>query len=184
MTRILLAVTFLVFTTSIQAATASPNTNSPYKGQQIREIKSLSQSDIDGYLSGKGMGFAKAAELNHYPGPRHVLDIADQLQLSEEQQRETEALFKKMQASAIELGEQLVRQEKELDELFAQNSVNKESLQTILEKIGATTAQLRYVHLSTHLDQKQILNRHQVMMYDRLRGYEGNGQQHNHNHSH
>jgi hypothetical protein len=55
---------------------------SPYTGQEKREIKALSKKEIDGYISGDGMGFAKTAELNHYPGPRHVLDLADQLQLS------------------------------------------------------------------------------------------------------
>lgn len=48
----------------------------PYAGQQERMIKALSTSEIDGLKKGKGMGLAKAAELNHYPGPRHVLDEA------------------------------------------------------------------------------------------------------------
>jgi hypothetical protein len=42
--------------------------HSPYAGQEKREIKALSAEDIEGYLTGQGMGFAKAAELNHYPG--------------------------------------------------------------------------------------------------------------------
>ena len=42
---------------------------SPYAGQESREIKSLSPAEVDGYLAGAGMGFAKAAELNGYPGP-------------------------------------------------------------------------------------------------------------------
>ncbi|WP_455198498.1 Spy/CpxP family protein refolding chaperone [Kaarinaea lacus] len=183
MKHFLFAILVLFFSTTILAATNSTHT-SPYKGQQHRQIKSLSQSDIDGYLSGKGMGFAKAAELNHYPGPRHVLDIAKELKLDKEQQKQTEALFKKMQASAIELGKQLVDQERQLDELFAQDKVNNESLDKLLQEIGSTQARLRYVHLSTHLDQKKILNRHQVMMYDRLRGYDGNGHEHQHEHSH
>jgi hypothetical protein len=33
---------------------------SPYVGQEKRSIKSLSQKEIDAYLTGKGMGFASA----------------------------------------------------------------------------------------------------------------------------
>jgi hypothetical protein len=49
----------------------------PYAGQQNRTIKALSDEDIVGLLKGDGMGFAKAAELNGYPGPKHVLDLGD-----------------------------------------------------------------------------------------------------------
>ena len=39
------------------------------------------------------MGLALAAELNGYPGPRHVLDLADQLGLTPEQQVEAQRLL-------------------------------------------------------------------------------------------
>jgi Spy/CpxP family protein refolding chaperone len=166
-------------------ATASTNSDSPYKGQQHRSIKALSQNEINGYLNGKGMGFAKAAELNHYPGPRHVLDLSEKLELSASQIKQTESLFDKMQAKAIILGKQLVDHEQKLDQLFAQGSVDKNSLDAILQNIGTIQAKLRGVHLSTHLEQKQLLNKHQVMMYDRLRGYGDNGSHDsNHHHSH
>jgi hypothetical protein len=72
---------------SIVAVAAAANTDSPYVGQETRDIKALSQQDIDDYLNGRGMGYAKAAELNHYPGPRHVLDLAHTLALTPEQTR-------------------------------------------------------------------------------------------------
>ncbi len=170
-------------------ASAAANTETPYKGQQHRNIKALSQNDIDGYLEGKGMGFAKAAELNHYPGPRHVLDLSEKLKLSDKQLKQTQTLFNKMQAKAINLGKQLIEREQKLDQLFAQGSINKNSLETILQDIGAIQAKLRNVHLSTHLEQKQLLNKHQIVMYDRIRGYGADGSHngdHNnsHNHSH
>jgi len=62
---------------SIISITAFATTNSPYSGQGKREIKSLSQQEITGYLHGKGLGYAKTAELNQFPGPRHVLDLAN-----------------------------------------------------------------------------------------------------------
>lgn len=166
---------------------ASTNPESPYKGQQLRNIKALSQNDIDGYLSGKGMGFAKAAELNHYPGPRHVLDLSKELELSDKQLSQTQTLFNIMQGKAINLGKQLIESEQKLDQLFAQGSVDKNSLETTLLDIGVIQAKLRNVHLSTHLEQKQLLSQHQIMMYDRIRGYGANGSsshEHGNNHNH
>ena len=49
---------------------------SPYAGQQTRAIKALSPEDLAGLLNGEGRGMAKAAELNGYPGPVHVLELA------------------------------------------------------------------------------------------------------------
>ena len=182
------AVALLALTALLSAgsfATASTKTESPYKGQQNRNIKALSQQDIDGYLNGKGMGFAKAAELNHYPGPRHVLDISKELELSDKQLKQTKALFNIMQTKAKALGKQLIEHEQKLDQLFAQGSVDKNSLETTLNDIGAIQAKLRNVHLSTHLEQKQLLSKHQIMMYDRIRGYGANGSHNNsHNHNH
>ena len=43
--------------------------NLPYAGQQTRAIKALSDDDIAALRAGEGMGMAKAAELNGYPGP-------------------------------------------------------------------------------------------------------------------
>ena len=55
-TRIIAAALFFVAGTPSLAQTASP-----YAGQESREIKSLTGDEIAGYLSGKGMGLAKAA---------------------------------------------------------------------------------------------------------------------------
>jgi hypothetical protein len=48
---------------------------SPYAGQQARPIKAVSDEDIAALRKGEGMGMAKAAELNGYPGPAHVLSL-------------------------------------------------------------------------------------------------------------
>jgi len=55
----------------------------------------LSDEQRAQYLNGEGMGFARPAELNHYPGPRHVLDNADKLQLSSDQLGKTQELFRR-----------------------------------------------------------------------------------------
>jgi len=178
MVKILISLVLIVLTLPLYAGVEAP-----YEGQQVRDIKALSQSDIDGYLKGKGMGLAKAAELNHYPGPRHVLDLANKIDLTETQIKKTQDLFEIMQSKAAKLGKQIVEKEKELDQLFAEGSIDDAVLDKKLQEIGSLQAKLRYVHLSTHLEQKQILTRHQVMLYDKARGY-GEGSHDMHNHSH
>jgi hypothetical protein len=48
------------------AGCAQPHVHAPsgsYAGQQSRDIKALSEEEVQGYLAGAGMGFARAAEL-------------------------------------------------------------------------------------------------------------------------
>ncbi len=144
---------------------------SPYAGQQHRQIKALSKAELDGYLSGKGMGFAKAAELNDFPGPKHVLELSEELQLTEEQLGETKPLFNSMQARAIELGQLLVEKEKGLDSVFAGKTITPEELEVVLFEIADIRAKLRYTHLEAHLSQKKLLTSRQVHEYKRSRGY-------------
>ncbi len=143
----------------------------PYAGLETREIKALSDADIDGLLSGAGMGYALAAELNGYPGPKHVLELADELQLTAEQREQTEALFAAMQEEAISLGKQLIEKEAELDAAFASTDIDADLIQTLTVQIGSVEGMLRAVHLKTHLEMTPILSMHQRHMYQQLRGY-------------
>src|SRR5690625_1585078 len=92
---------------------------SDYAGEQHRPIKALSEAEIQGYLNGAGMGYARAAELNHYPGPMHVLELADSLALSQDQLAQTQALFDAVKVEARRLGREVVAKERELDRRFA-----------------------------------------------------------------
>jgi Spy/CpxP family protein refolding chaperone len=138
------------------------------------------QAEIDNYLAGSGMGYAKAAELNHYPGPKHVLELASELDLDEQQLARTQEIFLAMQKQAVELGRQLVDHESELDRLFASGEISTYQLEDRLAEIGALQAKIRFVHLATHLEQKDVLSEKQVMQYDRLRGYANGHSAHKH----
>ncbi len=159
-------------------------TPSSYAGQEQRDIKSLSAEDVQSLLSGKGMGLAKAAELNGYPGPSHVLQLAAELQLSDSQKTATQALFKSMERKAIALGVLLVQAEGELDQLFASKQATPSLLAEKLEAIGQLQAKVRGAHLEVHLAQAQLLSAEQITMYAKLRGYTSEGKGHGHQHSH
>jgi Spy/CpxP family protein refolding chaperone len=144
---------------------------SPYAGEQSRAIKSLSQQEIADYSDGKGMGFAKAAELNGYPGPAHVLELADDLALSPAQKAATEDIFGRMQTRARELGARLVEEERRLDELFASKTVSEDSLASAVKSIAALRSDIRVTHLRAHLELAHILTAEQAARYWHLRGY-------------
>lgn len=144
---------------------------SPYAGEELRSIKSLSKEEIESLRLGSGMGFAKLAELNHFPGPKHVLEVAEQIELSATQREATEALFQEMRQAAIALGEELVLAEMNLDRAFATSTITEEQLQAALLDIGRLQARLRFVHLEAHLRQNRLLTADQVRRYDAVRGY-------------
>jgi Spy/CpxP family protein refolding chaperone len=144
---------------------------SPYAGQQERGIKALSDDEISGYLSGQGMALAKAAELNGYPGPAHVLELADRLKLSDAQKSRTEEIRQAMLDEAIPLGKRIVERERELDRLFASGAIDDAVLKERLDEIGRLQGALRAAHLRAHLVQSRVLTRAQVAQYDELRGY-------------
>jgi Spy/CpxP family protein refolding chaperone len=154
---------------------------SPYADQASRSIKSLSDEEIADYLSGKGMGLAKAAELNGYPGPAHVLELADQLALSPTQKVRTDKIFERMQAQAKSVGKRVIDEENKLDQLFASKNISSPLLHQTLGSIASLQAEVREIHLQAHLDEAQVLTEAQTMKYWHLRGY-GGGAGHTHGH--
>ena len=145
--------------------------HSPYAGQEKRGIKALSEREIDGYKKGNGMGMAKAAELNHYPGPKHILEIADELTLSDEQKDRIQAAYDAMHTEAVSIGMEIIEKEELLDRLFAHSMIDEKRLDESTGEIGRLKGKLRAVHLKAHLIAKNILTEKQIEAYDSLRGY-------------
>ncbi len=145
------------------------------------DIKALSVDDVHGYLSGKGMGQAKAAELNGYPGPSHVLSLSMELELTPGQKAQTQTLFDNMASRSRHVGQQLVEEERSLNELFAAKTATPERLSIAMAKIGQLQGQVRQAHLEAHILQRAILNPAQIAKYQMLRGHgeaSANGPQH------
>ena len=157
------------------AAFGAAAQSTPYAGQQARAIKSLSAQDVSELQQGQGMGLAKAAELNGYPGPAHVLEHAAALSLTPRQQGATEALMQRHKARARELGLALIEAERALDQAFASKQVDAALLSRLTADIGVQQARLREEHLRTHLEQTALLDRQQIDRYQQLRGYAAAG---------
>ena len=145
--------------------------HSPYAGQHHAAIKALGADEQAALLAGQGMGFAKAAELNGYPGPMHVLQLADALELTAEQKRDSKALFERMRAAAQIAGASLIEEERTLDRLYASKAATREAVDAQLTRIEAVRARLRGVHLHAHLEQAALLTPAQIQRYAESRGY-------------
>lgn len=168
---------------SCLAASAQELKQGGYAGEERREIKSLSAEEVEALLNGRGMGLARAAELNHYPGPLHVLELAAELRLTPEQRTETQAVFERMRAEAVRLGRQIVERERELDAMFAKGEIDARRLSAATGGIARLQGELRAAHLSAHISMRRLLSPQQVLRYDELRGYAAGhkpGGQHDH----
>ena len=147
------------------------------------EVKTLAPEEQAALAEGGGAGMAKPAELNGYPGPKHVLELAEQLSLTAEQRRRAESLFQAMQAEAKTIGAQVLAQEAALDRAFASRQAEPAQVEALVREIARLRGELRLVHLRTHFEMAGLLEPAQTETYMRLRGHghtapQGGGHKH------
>ena len=116
----------------------------------------------EGPAPSSSFGFAKAAELNRYPGPMHALEHAVALELTPAQREALTDLMKRHKADARALGARVLELERELDVLFASKAVNEASLDLVLRSLGEASARLRGSHLKTHVETTALFTPSQV----------------------
>lgn len=157
----------------LAAAGTATASESPYAGMETRPVKALSDSDLADLRAGKGMRLALPGELNGYPGPRHVLDLADRLQLTDDQKKTVSALFAEMQTGARTLGHRVIEAERALDRAFAESRIDAAALDRLTADAAGRWAELRSHHLVYHLKTRALMTEQQVAAYNELRGYTG-----------
>jgi hypothetical protein len=145
--------------------------HAPYAGMQQRTLKALSEQQIADLRAGRGMGLALAAELNGFPGPMHVLELGDKLNLSAQQRQRVQELYTAMKAEAVAAGEKLIESETVLDREFAGKKITPTRLAQLTAQIGEQQGALRAVHLKYHLSTAELLSAGQRQRYVQLRGY-------------
>ena len=119
-----IVIKLIIVVASLSSAAYAQTAQSAYAGQEKRVIKALSPDEIQAYESGQGMGFAKAAELNQYPGPKHVLELAAELKLNDQQKAEAQKTYERMHAEATRVGALIIAKERDLDQLFAGKKID------------------------------------------------------------
>ena len=156
----------------------------PYAGLEERPIKALARERVADLLAGRGAGYALAAELNHYPGPAHALELRSKLGVTAKQAEALRRIEAEVHRRARPLGRRLVALERELDRAFATATITKAEVAALTGAIGELEGRVRRTHLEGHLETRRLLTRHQVMRYDELRGYTERGTEHRRDHGH
>jgi Spy/CpxP family protein refolding chaperone len=158
---------------NIGAAPAG-NLRSPYAALRGTAATGLLPEEVEGLVGGKGMALALAAEVNGYPGPRHVLEAAEasQLSLRPDQLSAIQQLNDRMLQEAQAKGQEILQAEAHLAQRFREGHIDEPSLRESLEHIGRLRAELRLVHLRTHLTTRELLTAEQIAQYNIVRGYE------------
>ena len=165
---------WFLLTSFVLLADEKESHKSDYTGEVDRVIKSLSANDIKDLTLGNGMGLAKAAELNGYPGPKHVLEMQEELLLEKEQLTSIKLIFEEMKSQARSQGKIFISLEKSLNEHFSKATITNDTLESTLKNISEAKNNLRYIHLSAHIKTTEILSKNQIKKYNQLRGYSNN----------
>lgn len=176
MWRGMLAALVLVGSVAMSVA-AQPALTSPYQDELSSEMRGLTTKEIEDLREGRGMGLARAAELNGYPGPRHVLDAVEtgQFHLNQEQLTAVRQLFQGMSREARRLGATILKEEQGLEAAFRAGTIDATDLRARVARIAAFKGELRAIHLKTHLETRALLTDHQIERYNQVRGYAGSG---------
>lgn len=162
----------LLLLVGTSAAGQEPLT-SPYRHQAQSGLRGLDESETAELRAGTGMGLARAAELNGYPGPRHVLDAveAGRFEASADQVRRVRQIFDGMKSDAQRVDAQILAEEDRLEAGFRSATITEADLRSRVLRIAGLQGELRAIHLRAHLATRAILSGAQVARYNELRGY-------------
>ncbi len=117
----------------------------------------------------EGAGMAAYADRNGYPGPKHILEFQEKLDLNDEQVKQVEAVYEEMAEKARIKGEEIIAAELRLDELFSAKTASEEAVRSLTTQIGWLRGELRSIHMVAHLQASVILTPEQTALYNSLR---------------
>jgi mono/diheme cytochrome c family protein/Spy/CpxP family protein refolding chaperone len=143
--------------------------SAPLRDAAPARILPLGPIDAAALARGDGMGFAKAAERNGYPGPKHVLELADALALTSEQRAHARRLFEAMQREARALGGEYLEALATLESGFRDRRIDLPTLRAQTRRLGVLEGRLRDTHLQAHLAMSAVLESQQRARYRELR---------------
>lgn len=136
-------------------------------------IRSLTADEIGQIERGEGAGFALPAELNGVPGPRHVLDLAGELDLTVEQGAAIEEIFAAMRADAVAAGVGYLTAVGDLEAGLRDGTIAAADLPAQVVEVKRREGELVAAHLAAHLATAALLTPEQIATYGELRGYGG-----------
>ncbi|MEM7053218.1 MAG: hypothetical protein AAF446_01590 [Pseudomonadota bacterium] len=168
----------LLIASTLLLCTGLITTFSPVQSQQVQQasdndkleaLQAMPERRFNGLLEGRGMGLARIANMKGYPGPMHVLEMAEQLGISDEQRAQTEQIMQRMRSTAKQRGRELIEAERRLEALFDGGLVQPSAVDAALLEIGMLQAQVRAAHLHAHIEQARVMTLSQIERYTELR---------------
>jgi Spy/CpxP family protein refolding chaperone len=126
-------------------------------------------ADREALLNGDGDGMAAYAELNGYPAPKDILDLAAKLSLTSRQKQDIRELYNDTRTRARVLGKLIVKVEEELHYAFNSGMLGLESVEEDAESIGKMRGTLRGIHLAAHVKTRELLTKKQLEQYAAFR---------------
>ena len=145
--------------------------HSPYAGTQSADVPTLTDEEVRQLREGDGMGLARPAELNRYPGPKHLLELEDDLPLSAEQGEAIREIRARMLDAAQAKGAEILQVEAHLAAAFSDTTIDENTLARMTSHLGALRGELQAIHLRAHIESRALLSEAQLDRYDELRGY-------------
>ena len=115
--------------------------------------------------SGRGAGLAFADDQNGYPGPLHVLELKERLQLTPAQEARITALQTAMFAEARPKSARLLEAEASLRRLFMDGVADETRVRAAVAEVERARTEVRLVHLLTHLQTRPVLTAEQRRLY-------------------
>ena len=172
MKRVVLA--FALFSFSVFAQQHDPSMHTQHTQQD--QPGSKVEADHHAFLKlerealemGQGFGMALAADRNGYPGPKHILELKEPLKLTPQQETAVTELMAGMKEKALARGREILAAEERLEEMFRAGRSEAE-LREETYRIATLRAQLRWVHLETHVAARKLLTAEQLATYQQKR---------------
>jgi Spy/CpxP family protein refolding chaperone len=118
---------------------------------------------------GRGFGMAFVADQHGYPGPMHVLELQERLQLTAAQETEIRAMMHATLSESKPKSAQLLEAEQRLRQLFAAGTADEASVRTAVREVERARSEVRLVHLLTHLRTRELLTEEQRRLYHEAR---------------
>jgi hypothetical protein len=137
--------------------------------QAHRRVEAYQREFDQVIADGRGFGLAFAADQNGYPGPLHVLELKERLQLTAEQEARTRALYETMLGRARSGAARLAAAEDRLRQIFAGATAEPAAVQAAVVDAETARAEVRLVHLLAHVQTREVLTEAQRRTYHQLR---------------
>jgi Spy/CpxP family protein refolding chaperone len=168
--RALLPATVLLLVPVVAAAQHAGHQHTPGAPSKGHLKAQACLDEFDAVVrDGRGFGMAFAADQQGYPGPMHVLELKERLGLSSEQETRVRALMDAMFAESRPKGARLLDAESRLRALFASGRADESAVRAATAEVERARAELRLVHLLTHLKTRDLLTDAQRRLYHEAR---------------